>query len=156
MTSQAARSLTPEEIDAFLDTPIVARLATVQPDGSPYVVPVWQHWDGRALYVIPRAKSKFVDNVRNEPRVAVSCADDIDPAHTRVLMEGTAEIVEGPVVMAGRMLDIANEMARRYMGPDGPKYLARTAPRPRYLIRIVPTTITSWKGGEWHPRYVAP
>ncbi|MBI2965586.1 MAG: pyridoxamine 5'-phosphate oxidase family protein [Chloroflexi bacterium] len=155
MTTPAARSLTPQEVDAFLRTPVVARLATVRPDGAPYVVPVWQHWDGRALYVIPRAKSRFVDYVRHEPRVALSCADDVDPAHTRVLVEGKAEILEGPVVMAGQMLDIANEMARRYMGPDGPTYLARTARRPRYLIRIVPARITSWRGGEWHPRYVA-
>lgn len=148
------RPLTVEEIDAFLRTPVIARLATVMPDGAPYVVPVWQHWDGSSLYVIPRARSKFVDHVKREPRVAVSCADDVDPAHTRVLIEGTAEIVEGPVEMAGRTLDIANEMARRYMGPDGPRYLARTARRPRYLIRVRPTRITSWRGGEWHRRYV--
>ena len=38
--------LTSEEVDAFLATPVIARLATVQPDGAPYVAPVWQHWDG--------------------------------------------------------------------------------------------------------------
>jgi PPOX class probable F420-dependent enzyme len=150
-----ARSLTRGEIDAFLGTTVIARLATVKRDGSPYVVPVWQHWDGARMYVIPRARSAFIEHIKAEPRVAVSCADDVDPAHTRVLLQGAARLVEGPVHMQGRMLDIANDMARRYMGADGPHYLARTSSRPRYLVEITPTSVTSWRGGEWHPRYVS-
>ena len=69
--------LTREQLSEFLATPVVARLATVKPDGGPYVVPVWQHWDGDAMYVIPRGRSRFVEHLRAEPRVAVSCADDV-------------------------------------------------------------------------------
>lgn len=149
-----ARKLTPEEIDAFLATPVIARLATVQPSGAPYISPIWQQWDGTHLWVIPRAKARFVEYIRNEPRVAVSCADDINPAHTRVTIEGTAEIVEGPVPLEGRTKEIADEMAVRYMGPDGPKYASKTADRLRFLVRITPTRITSWSGTEWHERYI--
>ena len=52
--------LTKTQIDALLAGPINARLATVQPDGAPYVVPVWQYWDGTSMYIIPREKSRFV------------------------------------------------------------------------------------------------
>jgi len=148
-----AHGLTEEEIDRFLATPIIARLATVKPDGSPHVVPVWQHWDGKAMYIIPRARSSFVANIGYESRVCVSCADD-GPGHRRVLIEGVAEIVEGPSVMAGRMLEIAKEMAARYMGPEGSAYVDQTDDRPRYLVRVAPAKITSWQGGDWHPRYV--
>lgn len=155
-SSPGAHGLSRSEVDAFLRTPIIARLATVKPDGSPYVVPVWQYWDGHLMFVIPRERSTFVEHLKGEPRVAVSCADDVDPAHTRVLLEGQARVVEGPVAMLGRMLAIANDMAVRYMGPDGPHYLAKTANRPRYLVEITPSRITSWRGAEWHPRYVTP
>jgi PPOX class probable F420-dependent enzyme len=148
-----ARGLKKEEIDRFLATPVIARLATVKADGAPYVVPVWQHWDGESMFIIPRERSSFVDHVRHEPRVCISCADD-GPGHRRVLIEGVAEVVEGPVPMAGRTLEIAKEMAARYMGPDGPKYLGATADRPRYLLRVKPVSMRSWQGGEWHPRYV--
>jgi PPOX class probable F420-dependent enzyme len=151
----SARNLTTEEIDTFLRGGVISRLATVKPDGAPYVVPVWHHWDGRSFWIIPRAMSSFVEYIRSEPRVCVSTADDVDPLHTRVVTEGRAEIVEGPVPMQGRMLEIANDMARRYMGPDGPKYLARTAARPRYLVRVTPSAMKSWRGNEWHPRYIA-
>ena len=88
--------LSQARIDALLAGPVTARLATVKPDGAPYVVPVWQYWDGTSMFIIPREKSRFVDHLRRDPRVAVSCADDVDPAHPRVLLEGSVEIVAGP------------------------------------------------------------
>jgi hypothetical protein len=33
-----------DEIDRFLEEPNIARLATVDAGGWPYVVPVWQEW----------------------------------------------------------------------------------------------------------------
>ena len=144
--------LTPEQMDELLAGPIIARLATVKPDGAPYVVPVWQYWDDGSMFIIPREKSSFVEYVRNEPRVAVSCADDEDPDHPRVLIEGTAEIVEGPAAMTGRMLEIAREMVLRYAGEPGLAYLQATIDKPRYLLRISPEKITTWASG-WHPRY---
>lgn len=144
--------LTPKQVDELLATAVIARLATVKPDGAPYLVPVWEYWDGEVMYVIPRAKSRFVEYLRNEPRVAVSCADDASPGHARVLIEGTAEIVEGPALMAGKMLEIAREMAERYGGEAGLEYLAGTMDKPRYLVRITPNKMTTWAGG-WHSRY---
>ncbi len=106
------------------------------------------------MWVIPRSKSRFADHIRNDPRVCVSCADDVNPEHRRVTIEGRAEVVEGPVPLEGRTKEIADEMAVRYMGPEGPEYAAKTANRLRYLVRITPERITSWKGTEWHQRYI--
>ena len=145
-------SLTPEQVDALLARPIVARLATVKLDGAPYVVPVWQYWDGEAMYVIARAKSRFVEHMKREPRVAVSCADDAEESHGRLLIEGKAEIVDGPALMSGVTLQIAREMAERYGGEAGLKYLEGTMDMPRYLLRIRPAKLTTWVG-KWHPRY---
>ena len=149
-----ARGLTRGEVDRFLATPVIARLATVKPDGAPHVVPIWQHWDGEHMWVIPRARSSFVEHLRREPRVCVSCADNENADHTRVTVEGRAEIVEGPVPLAGRTKAIADAMAVRYGGPEGAAYAARTADRPRYLVRITPEKVTSWRGAEWHRRHV--
>ena len=145
-------ALTTQQVKELLGTPVIARLATVKPNGAPYVVPVWQHWDGESMWIIPRERSRFVEYLRNEPRVAVSCADDIYPGNSRVLIEGAAEIVEGPALMTGKMLEIAREMAERYGGPAGLEYLEGTIEKPRYLVRIVPAKMTTWAFG-WHPRY---
>ena len=152
--ADSSRGLTTEEVDELLGRPIVSRLATVQPDGAPYVVPIWHYWDGSALWIIPRGRSAFVEHIRREPRVHLSCADD-EADHARVSIAGTAKIVEGPSKMTGRMLEIAREMGLRYVGQPGLEYIEHTIDRPRYLVRIDPVKITSWKGGEWHPRYIS-
>ena len=146
------RGLTAAEISTFLQGSVIARLATVAPDGTPYVVPVWQEWDGAHLYIIGRLRSLYVAHIKINSRVAVSCAIDTSP-YTRVQFRGTAEIAEGPAPMQGAMLEMARRMARRYLGERGPDYLEPTVPRPRYLIRVTPSETISWEGVEWHEKY---
>jgi PPOX class probable F420-dependent enzyme len=143
------RALTTEELNEFLYQPYLARLATVQEDGSPYIVPVWHDYDGRSLHIVARAKSAYVEHIRREPRVAVSIVEG-----AQVLIQGRAEIVEGPVT-GGQWVDIAYRMARKYGGPGGADYIDSTLDRPRWLIRITPDKIVSWTGEGWHPRYTA-
>ena len=73
-------------------------------------------------------------------------------AHARVLLEGQAEIVTGPVKLEGEMYAIAAEMAERYGGAAGLDYLEGTKDEERYLLKLSPSKITSWRG-PWHPRY---
>jgi nitroimidazol reductase NimA-like FMN-containing flavoprotein (pyridoxamine 5'-phosphate oxidase superfamily) len=143
------RGLTPEEISDFLAGPVVARVGTVDPDGSPYITPVWQEWDGEAMWLVPRERTAFVGQ---NTRVAVSCAME-SGTYTRVLIRGKAEIVFGPAPMEGQCLEIANRMATRYLGEHGPEYLVPTYDRPRYLIKIVPDSVISWDGVEWAKKY---
>jgi nitroimidazol reductase NimA-like FMN-containing flavoprotein (pyridoxamine 5'-phosphate oxidase superfamily) len=147
------RGLTSDEIIEFLAGAVVARIATIDEQGFPYITPVWQEWDGEALYIIPREKTLFVKHILKNPNVSVSCAHD-SGTYTRVLIRGKAEILFGPAPMEGKCLEIGERMAIRYLGPRGPEYLEPTKDRPRYLIKVVPAQITSWDGVEWHPKYV--
>jgi PPOX class probable F420-dependent enzyme len=142
-----------DEINAFLAGPVVARVATIDADGLPYITPVWQEWDGEALWVVPRERTAFVQHLKSNPHVAVSCAED-SGAYSRVLIRGKAEIVFGPAPMEGQCLEIARRMARRFLGENGPEYLEPTRERARYLVKIVPDTLVSWTGVEWHKKYV--
>lgn len=150
--------LTRAEIDAFLAHPWNARLATVTPQHEPHVVAVWYRFDPeqRVFYVVPRARSAFVQHITHNPRVVLHIADDAHLEHTRVIIHGRAEIVEGPVApehhsnLRGLVLDLA----RAYMGERGPEYAGRTLARPRYLLKIVPRRWQSWTGREWAPSYL--
>ncbi len=73
------RGLYPAELKGFLDGPVVARIATVDSRGDPYVTPVWQEWDGEAMWVIPRAKTIFIKHLQRFSRCAASCAQDSSP-----------------------------------------------------------------------------
>lgn len=149
--------LTAEEQDEFLLQAWNARLATVTAQNRPYVVPVWYEYDPAQtlFYVVARERSDYVAHIRVNPAVALHIADDIHPEHTRVLVEGTAEITLGPAIPmeTPRLHAMIQSLARRYLGPDGPRYAAHTMERPRLLITITPERIQSWTGGEWADRY---
>lgn len=146
------RSLTDDEISQFLSGPIVARIATTRKSGAPYVAPVWQYYDGKNMWIIPRERSIFVKHIQRDPRVAVSCALDSTP-WTRVLFLGRVEIVEGPKPPSGKMAEIGRKMSAKYMGEHGSDYSDLTQERPRYLVKIIPEKTISWTGSEWAEKY---
>ena len=55
------RGLTPEEIMTFLAGPIVARVATVDEAGLPYVTPVWQEYAPRYAQAASAGRNAAVD-----------------------------------------------------------------------------------------------
>ena len=147
------RGMTAAEMREFLAQPCNAKVGCLTEDGAPYVVPTWYEWDGQDFWMVPRARSAWARYLQRDPRVSL-CIDQEQPPHGRVQVQGRAEIVEEPNV-GGQWVPIAERMAARYLGPvDGPRYLLPTLDRPRWLIRVHPEKITTWAGGEWHPRYL--
>ena len=145
------------ELAAFMSEPWNARLATLGPDGWPYVAPVWYEFDPatRAFLVVGRELAEWVSHVRADPRVALHVADDEHAEHTRVSVQGRAAIVEGPVAPSAnaRLGDLTRRLSLRYLGPDGPSYAEKTIHRPRVLVEIRAERWRTWTGREWHRRY---
>lgn len=152
MTGSTSLGLTPGEVDDLLRQPVPARLATLDPDGYPSIVPVWIDWDGTTAWVVARARAAYVAHIERDARVGLSVVDRDDPDR-RVQIRGRATIVEGPAPLAGRTLDIARAMAERHEGRAGVAYIDDTRDWPRILIAIVPDQVRSWGSPDWHPRY---
>ena len=149
--------LTEDEIVTFLAQPWKVRLATVTPENTPYIVPVWYDYDAArgVFYIIARERSEYVQHIMHNAAVALHIADDAHLENTRVLIEGAAQILAGPIAPAAspEIYEIAKAMAEKYMGREGAEYTQRTMSRPRYLIQITPQRWHSWSGQEWAPRY---
>jgi hypothetical protein len=149
--------LTDEEIDDFLIQPWKIRLAVVTPENRPYIVPLWYEFDpsARVFYIVARQRSKYVQYIQHNPLVALQAADDFHLENTRIMVEGIADILTGPVLPFEdpKTGEIVTSMSRRYMGVEGPAYAQSTADEPRYLIRITPQRWTSWTGRMWAARY---
>ncbi len=143
-------SLSKTQLDEFLtDQPHIMKLATLTPEGWPYVNPLWYEYDGEVFHVAGRGKARWVAHIKNDPRVSV-CIDTYDAPYTRVLMEARAEIVDDSWQVP------SPDKAIRYLGDEaGRNYFGETGHIPRSLVRITPIKTTSWSGGGWHPRYHA-
>jgi len=155
--SDTIGGLSDSELAAFLAEPWNGRIATVGSDGWPHLTPVWYEFDaGRKVFlVVGRERAAWVGHIRANPKVAFHVADDVHVQHTRVLVQGLAEIVEGPVAPGAspRLLELTHRLSLRYLGPRGPAYAEKTLDRPRVLVRLDPTRWRTWTGQEWHPRY---
>ena len=105
------------------------------PDGSPQVSPVWVDLEGD-LVVINTATGRVKEqNMRREPRVAISIADK-DNQYEKVDIRGrVAEFVEGDEAYAH-----IDKMAQKYMGQE--KYPWLQPGEERVIVKIEPEAVS--------------
>ena len=75
----------------LLASRIPARLAYVWTDGTPRVVPIWFHWNGRELVLASPPKAPKLKALSKNPKVAVTIDDNTFP-HKVLLIRGHARI----------------------------------------------------------------
>jgi PPOX class probable F420-dependent enzyme len=106
-----AESLSPAARD-LIAKKVLAHVATLDPDGSPNVSPVWTELDGDNLVIstsLGRAKAR---NLATDPRVAVSIVDPDDDA-TIITLRGS--VVGFTTIGAD---EVSDRLAMKYMGVE--------------------------------------
>ena len=134
--------LTPPEIDAYLAGPHVAHFASIRPDGTPHISPVWYQWDDGKVTVVSGDAAVKTRNVRHNPEVALSVATDEWP-YQYVILEGSA------TVRTDNLKDAVRAIFSRYEGAERGEQDANelTAGDQKLVaIEINVRRILSWKG----------
>jgi len=82
----------------LLESKIPARLAYVWTDGTPRVIPIWFHWNGRELVMATPPKAPKLKALAKNPKVSLTIDDNTFP-HKVLLIRGSARLhlVEGIV-----------------------------------------------------------
>jgi PPOX class probable F420-dependent enzyme len=112
-----------------------ANLATLMPDGSPQVTPVWVDYDG-AYVRVNSAKGRVKDkNMRRDKRVALSIQDPDNPYRYLAVRGEVAEITQNG---ADAHIDA---LAKKYLGKD--RYPFRTPGEVRVIYKIRPERIST-------------
>ena len=113
--------------------PAFANLATLNPDGSPQVTPVWVDYDGKNV-LVNTAKGRVKHrNLERNPRVALSIADPDNPYRYLGIQGRVSEMTEKD---ADAHID---RMAKKYLNKD--KYPFRQAGEMRILLKITPSKV---------------
>src|SRR3954447_8977679 len=122
-----------EQDKRILDKKTFAHLATLMPDGSPQVTPVWVDYEGDRIVVNSAEGRVKPRNVRNDPRVALSATDPGNP-YEAIIMRGRVDEIthEG----ADEHIDM---MAKKYLDQD--KYPFRQAGEQRVKIYVQPEVV---------------
>src|ERR1043165_6642109 len=110
-----------------------ASLATVNPDGSPQVTPVWVDFDGTNILVNTARGRKKDRNLQGNARVALTITDPDNPYR---YLGAQGRVVELTEQGADAHID---KMAMKYMGKE--KYPLRSPGEVRVLARISPEKV---------------
>jgi PPOX class probable F420-dependent enzyme len=122
-------------LDLFTTKKAFAHLATVMPDGSPQVTPVWFDFsDGKIRVNTARGRVKD-RNMTQNARVALSITDPDNPYRHVAVRGRIARITEEG---ADALVDA---LARKYIGQD--KYPWRRPGEVRVIYEIEPTSVSA-------------
>ncbi|ORA31433.1 PPOX class F420-dependent oxidoreductase [Mycobacterium aquaticum] len=86
----------PDGFEDLLDRPLFGHLATIRPDGTPQVNPMWFDWDGSRLRFTHTTKRQKYRNVTAHPEVAMSIHDPDNPYRYLEVRGVVEEIVPDP------------------------------------------------------------
>lgn len=124
----------PERYLDLFEKKAFANLATLMPDGSPQVTPVWVDFDG-ARIIVNSARGRQKDrNIKRNPAVALAVSD---PGNPYRYLEVRGRVVEITEEGASEHID---KMAKKYLGVD--KYPNRAPGEVRVMYRIEPLHVT--------------
>lgn len=122
----------------FIQKPRIARLGTINHDGSPHIAPVWYRYEGGELRILTDRSSRKHRNIERDPRVTV-CIDDETPPYHTVLITGRAIVVDAP----GAEWRLA--LAVHYLGEErGRRYTEQNDGEGGIMLRISPEKVTGW------------
>lgn len=123
----------------MLHSKIPARLAYVWPDGSPRVVPIWFHWNGKQIVMATPPKAPKLKALRKNPKVSLTIDDNTFP-HKVLLIRGTAQLEDFDGIVPEYIA-----AAERYFGPQqGQAWVAQLRSMISSMVRIVVTP--EWVG----------
>src|SRR5919109_290271 len=114
----------------LLASRIPARLAYTWTDGTPRVVSLWFHWDGRDLVMATLPGAPKLKALATGDRVAVTVDTDTPPHHV-LSLRGTAEVTR----VAGVVEEYA-KAAARYLGEEAAQAYVRSLPPDVGMTRI--------------------
>ena len=122
-----------ENVKKLFLEPNFAHLATIMPDGSPQVTPVWVEMEGDRI-VVNTAEGRIKPrNVRRDPRVAISIVRQENPYQAAYIRGRVVELrQEG----ADESID---RLAKKYIGQD--RYPWRQPGEQRLMLVIEPERV---------------
>jgi PPOX class probable F420-dependent enzyme len=142
---QTQPTMSREEIERFLQQPLVGVLSWLTPKGDVASSPVWHEArDGKIRIASSSAFAK-VRAIAKNPAVSF-CVQDPEPPYRYVTIRATAVVHADPA--ASHALDA--RLAVHYLGPAGGKYytevIAPTYPGEGRVLELTPTHVSSMDG----------
>ncbi|MFD8547127.1 PPOX class F420-dependent oxidoreductase [Streptomyces sp. NPDC059649] len=124
-----------DDLKQLLDTPVFVTVATIQPDGSPQVSPVWVKRDGDDLLISTTVGRRKEANLRRDPRVSV-VVQPFDAPYTYAEVRGEASLTTD----GGQ--ELIDELSLKYTGKPYAEFNPEAGKdAERVVVRITPRKV---------------
>lgn len=134
--------LTKSELEAFLNQPRMAHLATSSTDGKPRVSPIWYAYQDGCFYFTTRLGRLKGRHLQRNPEVAISIASEARP-YRAVCAFGKTELVRKDRDMW------LERISARYGEQEGREWLSEAVKQEgRVVFKLQPKRIMSWDYGR--------
>lgn len=134
----------PDALADFLNEPNLCRIATLDDDGEPHVVPAWYWWDGARFWIGAQATDRKVAHVRRRRRATVEVDGDIRRKRG-LFARGEARVIDGADGRREYLRITARQVARYQPGQPPIETAERFARSGEpVVIVVVPERVVSW------------
>ena len=133
----------PDSARELLSSDRLARLVTLNEDGSPQITCVWVGLDGDEIVCAHVPRLRKIENIMREPRVALSMEGANVGEHglkDYLVIYGTARVTEGGAP------ELLQELAHTYLGADV-DFPPMENPPPGYITHVTVDRIAG--AGPW-------
>ena len=128
--------------DEFLRKEKILRLATIDKDSTPHIVPVWYLYNGKKIYIGTNTKTEKARNVKSHKKVSFCVDVGINaPNIFGVMGKGNAVLITNESVVSR----VAKKILLRYFKTLNNKSAKEILDDTDCIIEITPKEYSVWK-----------
>ena len=127
--------------DEFLKSQKILRLATIDKNQSPHIVPVWYMYNRKKFYIGTNTNTQKVKNIKNNKKISFCIDVGINsPDIYGVMGKGEAELI----VEKSKVKKNAEKILLRYFKSLENKSAKELLQDTNCIIEIIPKKISTW------------
>jgi PPOX class probable F420-dependent enzyme len=146
-TATPENALDRGEIDEYLGRRIMARMATIRPDGYPHLTPIWFVWEDGVFKHTLGAGRVHLANLAQNPCMSLVIDEDyrleqgLAAGARSVTVRGDAELSQDPDLIR----DVTYKALVKYLGEaDAELYLEPIMAEGRTIVTMTPRAWVTW------------
>jgi len=129
-----------QHLESYLNSTVSPlRIACIDSNGYPVIVPLWFHWDGKCFWCVTHHQAKLVKYLQRNNRIGFEVANNTPPYHgvrgqgeVELISERGAEWVEQ--LLSRYLPGVENRFTRWLLGRKDQEV----------AIKIYPYTLSAW------------
>ena len=136
-----AEQIPVDALDLF-EKPALAHLATIMPDGTPHVTPVWVDYDGTHILINTVRGRRKERNLRQRPQAGLTIIDPANPWHWLSIRGCVVAVTEEGAD------EHLKKLSKKYTGNDDTSFFRRPG-QVYVLYKIEPDRVIATPPPHW-------